>query len=324
MPRNPKIALNRTVLFVSSSVEEGLMFPPNPLIKLLLLKSLAQAQALHPVRISHFLFEATHVHLILSVDNPDDVKGFMERFKTESAHAVNRLLGRKKRTVWCDGYDSPTVLDLEKAIEQIVYLYENPAKDGLVDSIRHYPALSSWHHFKKGKTVFPTHLISRDSIRKLDTASLNLNAYRQEVKRLTVSAKAITFRIFPDAWLETLGVNCPRERKRCNEEIESKVAAQEAHYREERKRSGVAPIGAGRLQLARIGRSYQPEREGKKMICLGSSKEIRAPFIEFAKELFQSAKEVMAMWKQGDVTVPYPLGLYPPAFPKLAEPLVFE
>jgi hypothetical protein len=46
----------------------------------------------------------------------------MERFKTESAHAVNNLLGREKRTVWCKSYDEPVILDKAMAIDKLTRL----------------------------------------------------------------------------------------------------------------------------------------------------------------------------------------------------------
>jgi hypothetical protein len=42
------------------------------------------------------------VHLLLVVKNPDDVGGFIRYFKTESAHMIKRVLGRAKRTIWCE------------------------------------------------------------------------------------------------------------------------------------------------------------------------------------------------------------------------------
>ncbi len=101
-----------SVLFVTVAVEEGLLLLSNPLCLAIIRSCLAAAQKLYPVRICHLLVEATHVRLIVVVRNPDDVPAFLGHFKTESAHALNTNLGRRKRTVWCAGYDSPTVLTI--------------------------------------------------------------------------------------------------------------------------------------------------------------------------------------------------------------------
>jgi REP element-mobilizing transposase RayT len=300
------------------------MFPPNPLIKLLLEKSLAQAQALHPVCICHLTFETTHVHMLLVVDNPDDVKGFMERFKTESSHAINRLLGREKHTIWCEGYDSPTVLDVPKVLDTIAYIYENPAKDGLVDSINHYPGVCSWKHFRAGKTSFPTCFVPRDAIRALPNRLLSLYEYRREARLLTHGRKAVTFKISPDAWMKVFEITDPQERRKLNESIIQEVAQREAVHRQLRTAAGKQVIGAARLQEQPIGRAFTPEREGQKMICLASDKELRIPFIQAVKDLIEEGKEVLAEWRRGNFTIPYPLGLYPPSLPKRAEVLALQ
>lgn len=43
--------------------------------------------------------------------------------------------------------------------------------------------------------------------------------------------------------------------------------------------------------------------------------------IRFFRALMQKARAVRERWKLGDVTVPYPPGLYPPSMPKLANVL---
>ena len=75
------------------------MLPANYLTEFIVMAALLRAQKHHPVVISHFLVSGTHIHMIVRVDNPEDIPGFMERFKTESAHYINRSLGRKKRTI---------------------------------------------------------------------------------------------------------------------------------------------------------------------------------------------------------------------------------
>jgi len=54
------------------------------------------------------------------------------------------------------------------------------------------------------------------------------------------------------------------------------------------------------------------------MICLRSDKEDRISFISFTKILVQWGREVFEEWKKGNTALKYPLGLYPPSMPKLA------
>ena len=153
MSKRMKYHPHGSVLFCTFSLEEGLLLLSNPLCQAIIKSCLARAQALCPVKICHIVTEATHVHLILVVDNPDDVYGFIRNFKVETAHMFNRLLGRDKRTVWCEGYDSPIVLTPVRALAAIAYMYSNPAKDNLERSIDEYPGFSSWQMFLKGDLV---------------------------------------------------------------------------------------------------------------------------------------------------------------------------
>ena len=144
MARLRKAIFNGGVYFITTSTENGIMLPANPLVKMLLLSALKRAFDLHPLKISHLIINGTHLHFLLRCYNPEDIPAFMERFKTESSHYLNKLLGRRKRTIWCDSYDCSRILTPSRAIKKIVYLYTNPVKDQLISSITQYPGLSSW------------------------------------------------------------------------------------------------------------------------------------------------------------------------------------
>lgn len=317
--RTPKLVQKGSVQFVTATVEQDLIFPANPLIELILRKCLARALELYDLIICHILFETTHFHMLVVIEDPEALKDFMRHFKAESAHAINRLLGRRKRTIWCEGYDNPTVLDLEKAIEMIAYLYGNPAKDGLVDRIEQYPGLSSWRSFQRGECTFEALQIARDDIRKLPNRALSYREYRNEARLLSRGRKKGSFTVSPDAWIEAFGVTDPQERQAVNQRIVLQVRELEALAREERLRSGLSVIGASRLLNTPIGREFLPQRTGRKSICLSSCSIARIAFIKFAKRLFAEGREIFRRWKLGDLHLLYPIGLYPPSHPRRAE-----
>lgn len=318
--RTPKLVRKGSVQFVTTTVEQDLLFPANPLVELILLKCLAQALKLYGLVISHLLFEATHLHMLVTIDNPEHLKDFMRHFKAESAHAINRLLGRKKRTVWCEGYDSPTILDIDKAIEMISYLYCNPAKDNLVDLIDQYPGLSSWRHFVKGERTFRTVYLAREDFRSLpQDRALSYREYQNEARLLSRGRKKNSFTIATDAWMAEFGVTDPVERKAINERIVRRVREREQEAREQRISAGGTVAGAWRLMNMQIGERFLPQRSGRKTICLASSKTARVAFIEGAKRLFELGREIYERWKAGEWHIPYPIGLYPPPYPRRAE-----
>jgi REP element-mobilizing transposase RayT len=321
MPR--KIHIHGTVLFVTFSLETGLFLLANPLLKTIIGSALARAQELHPLTICHFLFEATHVHMIVVVENPDDVKGFLERFKTESAHAINRLLGRRNRTVWCDGYDSPVLLTAQDVIREIVYTYTNPAKDNLEDSIRKYPGLSSWEMFTKGRPEQQYPWVHRSDVPCIKGKIISPQMASALARHLSGrAAERHSFRIEPNAWMNCFGIRTKEDQEEVNADIVRRIQQREKRFRNKRKKNRKTVIGRERLLREQLKPNHEPKRkEGRRMWCICADKELRKIFISTMKELIEQAVEVYQRWKKGDYTVPFPLGLYPPSMPKVAEPL---
>ncbi len=320
MPRPRKFICNKAVLFVTTSLEEGLLLPPNPLINLILESTLARAQALHPVKVCHHLFEPNHGHLILAVDNPDDVPGFMERFKTESAHAINKLLGRTKRTIWCEGYDSPSLLTPSSVVSKIVYIYSNPSKDGLESSIDKYPGLSSWDAFlDKNLRITITPRIRRPMIPCLVTnPEINFERKVQRLKKIAKSKH--TFEVSTDAWMNCFHITDESERKAYNDEIKEKVKLAEDDNNTERRLKGLAVIGKNKLISAAMDLNYRSKKRGRRMLCISDDPKLRRNSIDDIRAREEEARVVLKKWKVGDFTHPFPLGLFPPGMPKVCEP----
>ncbi|MCB0309673.1 MAG: transposase [Bdellovibrionales bacterium] len=320
MSRLPKVLLNGHVVFLSFSVEEGFPFPPNDLMNTILESALARAQHLYPVKVSHHLFETTHAHMILVVENPNHIKHFVRAVKTESAHAVNRLLGRKKRTIWCEGYDSPTVLTVEDMIEKIAYIYTNPSKDGLEDSIERFPGLSSWKAFLRGERIRTCPRIRRNEYAPLKSTRLTIEESKELAKNYRDSSKSShDFHLDFDLWMSAFDIHDPEEKQRINQRIVERVKELEGEYRKERKEKGLRVKGAKNLMLTPLDTPYVPKRTGRKMWCICRDIELRKAFISAVKALVQKGKEVYERWHAGDFSVPYPLGLFPPSMPKLGE-----
>jgi REP element-mobilizing transposase RayT len=310
---------NDSVLFVTFSVEEGLLLLSNPLCLAIIRSCLAAAQKLYPVRICHLLVEATHVHLIVVVHNPEDVQAFLRHFKTESAHALNSLLGRNKRTVWCAGYDSPIVLTMTKTIAVIGYIYSNPAKDNLVGSIEEYPGFSTWKMFQKGELTKLWKRIRRPQYRALTPDSHTLTGYTREAERLLKESQDVEpFVLEPNAWLEAFGVKEPEQQEKINSRVIRLVRYLELRAERKRQRQRKRVIGRERLIHEKLDLTYRPDRKGRKTWCLSDDRTARIEYIRFFKKLKQEARRVLALWRMGDTSAKYPPGLYPPSMPKLA------
>jgi REP element-mobilizing transposase RayT len=100
MPRNRKLLIHGKVYEICFRTEEGLPFAPTPYIKAIWESILARAQSLYRVRIVAGILMSNHPHLLIRVEDPEDVPKFVAYVKKETAHALNRLLGVEQHTVW--------------------------------------------------------------------------------------------------------------------------------------------------------------------------------------------------------------------------------
>ena len=323
MARPIKYHPHGSVLFVTTTVEEGLYLLANPLSRLIILSCLARAQTLYNVTVCHAIVEGSHLHLIVVVEDPDDLCKFLGYFKGETAHRFNRLLGRTKRTIWCEGYDSPVVLTPKRALIAIAYLYANPAKDNLEDSIDQYPAFSTWKMFKKQKHQFHSKWFFRDSYRALPLDAHNIRGYTKVTESLiSQDTEQHTFEINPNGWMEAFGVTSPEEQEKVNSILTERVRLLEARARKLRAVTGKRVMGRAKLIAQPIDTLYRPKnRRGRRMWCLSEVRAKRVEFINFLKKLRKEGRRVLELWRLRDYSVPYPLGLYPPSMPKVAEPL---
>ena len=268
------------------------------------------------------IVEATHIHLVLVVINPDHVEAFFRHFKTESAQMINGLLGRNKRTLWCEGYDSPIVLTPTRALIAIAYLYSNPAKDNLETSIDRYPGFSSWKMFQSGDLTRQWKRLRRPQFIPITRDANNLRGYTKLAKEiLDASEEVQTFTLEPNAWMEAFGYHSPAQQEKLNEQLIARIRLLEERAEKKRGHEKRRVFGRNRLITQVFDMTYRPKRAGRRMWCLSEKRSIRVEFIRFFKALMQRARAVREMWKLGDVTVPYPPGLYPPSMPKVANSL---
>lgn len=285
MPSLKRCIIHNSLVEVCFRTEEGLPFVATAYMKLIMRSIMASAQTLYPTTVCHFVLMANHMHLLLVVKNPEDFVSFIGYIKRESAHAVNHLLGRQKHTVWCERYDDPKILDPDKAVQRIVYLYTNPQKANLVETIDEYPNLSTWQAFLSGGEELTVGRIARSSIPELYSANLTPKQQRQLVAALEDSAgEEQTLIIEPDAWMQCFSELRNANPEEVNEKILAAIRQEEELLQKHRAQNGLPVLGATALQHANMRKVYTPQKRGKRMICLSSVIEYRKRFIEFYKD----------------------------------------
>jgi len=258
-----------------------------------------------------------HVHLVVLVEDPGDVKSFVERFKCETAHAVNRLMGRRQVTVWCEGYDSPAILTIEDLIEKLAYVYANPVRAHRTESIDDYLGVSSWGMFSSRQLTKQVTRIRRPHLKPLPRTPLSLTQQQQLADAVEqASSETLGFSLVPDAWTKAFPNSLtPQE---VNQRVIKRIREIEAEFSLIREAKGIRLPSRQAIINQPIDLPYSPTTFGRRMWCICWDVSLRVSFIALIKSLRAQASEVRKRWREGNRHAPFSPGLFPPCQPPLA------
>jgi len=306
------------VHLISSRMQEGLPMVPTSVMNGIIWGILARGKSLYDVKICHFIFLANHFHMVIVVSDPEAASAFVGYVKSEISHAVNRMLGRRKRTIWDEGYDSPVILDAEKVKQVIAYIYLNPARAHLEESIQRYPGVSSWEMYSGGSHKKTCRSYRRTQIPVLGTPDLSIREQRRLLENMEKKpVREHEFVLEPDAWLDCFGETEGESGEKIKEEILQEIDAEEKALSQERKEEGRRVIGATSLRRQSMEKEYVPTTFSPRMLCLSTCKELRKAYLEYYASLCQKAREVYERWKLGDLVARMPAGVFAPRVPLL-------
>lgn len=308
MSSNNKVTIRNTVSFISTRTEENLPFVTCLLMNVILWAIMARARKLFDVTVCHFIFMANHLHLLVVTNNPEHTKEFIGYIKRESAHLINRLLGRKKKTIWCEGYDDPKVLCPKDVIRYIVYIYLNPVKAKLVPSIDQYPGISSWKMFITNTRTKVMKWYGRSNLVPISSTTPDIREQREYLSNLFKEAKSTSkFKLEPWAW-----IRCFPELKSADIGRIKKTILDCINKGQQELRQTGEFLGAEKLQQQSIDKSYRPTKHSKRMICICSDLELRKAFISWYKSQRDRARELIRNLKQGFTIPDFPSGFFAP------------
>ena len=314
MPNPAKIFIHNTVVLVTTRTEEGLPLVPTRVLNTIIDSVLGSAKRLFPVRLIAYSFQLNHFHLVIYIDDPENVSKFVGYVKQEIAHRLNRLLGRRKRTVWADGYDSPTILSHETAFEKIAYTVCNPVKDHVAKNLNESPFVSSWRALRDRRFTLKTKYIPRSEVPRLSEPDRPWRDDKALMKHINaIETKEFEFNIDPYSWKQAF----PELANLADEEIHSMIMRAiklelEAVEQDRKENSRSVNSTAESLRRLSMLRRYEPKKFGRRMLCLACSRVSRMAFIRLVKELIKKARKVRVAWLSGDFSSSYPPGLFPP------------
>lgn len=290
---------------------------------------LARVQRDNKLTLCHYLWMGNHAHLLFVMRDAEQCSNFLSELQKQVTEVLKRLLGISHLALWEGSPSVMVILDLEKAKERISYFYCNPARAGLVESIEDYPGISSWRAFNEAVATECDTCVSREvpwiqprAIAPIPGRTLSEKQDNFITAKLIKAARRRHYlRLYPNAFMRAFKIQSPQEVQAINQSILFDIRRHEVGYVREREAQGRRTLGKARLRTTPILAPHRPSPRSRRVYVLSSLPELRTGFILKIKWLNGRCRELYALLKAGH-TVAWPLGVFPPRCPPLANALL--
>lgn len=331
----PRLFISGEMYSITFRTLEGLPFIATLYMDILIRGILARAQRDFKIILSHFLWMGNHPHIEAVFKDPEMAKQFYSEVQKKLTDSLKALLGLPHLRLWEGRPVVARVLDLDAAIERIAYLYANPSRAHLVDSIHSYPGCSSWSSFLlatasssiaalgvDASVVSNEFWVPTSKVPLLPSRSLSTNQdvfFTQKLKSLALSHN---LELLPNAWMKCFGITSPEEVAQVNQRIFKRIEALEQAHRETRAREQKSVIGERRLREQPIFSPHVPKDRAtrRRVYVISTVKELRIEYIERVKELCKLVRGYYQDLLKGIHRV-WPPGMFKPPLRPLASAL---
>lgn len=308
MPRQRRIIFEQKLYEIVPRAREGLPLPPTETTNQLITGILARVQRDDKVTLCNFVDMNNHTHQLVIPNDPERLSRFYMEYQKKVTDTVRKLTKLSRLQLWEKGPSVPLIAELEDAIKQMIYIFLNPAKAGLVSSIDEYPGLSTWQYFKACEASVDAEV----SIEAYWTPVSNLEALQSNNKLSPTNDRAMAQRlrankktqkynlvIKPLAWLRCYGITEPKEIEAIRQRIIKAVYDGEAELSNERIAKNLPIMGAERLKRQGYLRSHTPKKKGRRIFVICGNNELRPAIIELFKEISHQCNECYLLLKAG-------------------------
>jgi hypothetical protein len=302
---------------------KGLPFVATSYMKQIIEGILARVQRDHKVTLIDHLFMGNHPHILIEAGDRDQCKRFYGEVQKQLTEAIKRLTGRSHLNLWRRNSTSVVLYgDLAAVQKRIAYLYANPARANLVDSIEQYPGLSSFGAFEQAPLTLDAKVTKRcpwvqaPMIPRLPTLSVTPRQDRALTESMRIKATEhhdLTYH--PHKWMRRFGITTPEGIAEVKAGILRILREFEEEARQRRAREGWKVMGAARLQRQALDIvNYKPS-PSQRIFIYAVDPQTRIRMIEEYRLFCERCAECYEAWKRGDASVRWPPGAYPPAPP---------
>ena len=304
----------------------GLPFVCTNYMKTLLRSVAARVQRDHKVTLCHLLWMGNHPHIIVIAKDKKACTSFYGELQKQLTESVKRLCGFPYLSLWKNNATSVIPYhDVETVCYRIGYLYANPARANLVDTVADYPGFSSWKEFLSDlsslNAVYELECpwVQQPFIEKLSGLAVSRAEDLRMCQEWKERASEVNFlRIQPNAWMKCFGVSEAQEVESINNKIIQYHTGLEQEAREKRQRK---VMGRKALIAQPLNLTYRSKKPSRRIFVYSLDPEFRKYLIKKYREFCDACTRCYERWKLGDLSVKWPDGALLPPVPHIVNDL---
>lgn len=282
------------------TVQGRFLLKPTSELRYLAIGVLARAQRFYSVELHAVVFLSNHYHLLLTVENAQQLARFMNYVNSNLAREAGRLHGWREK-FWGRRYQSIVISAEESAqTDRLRYLLSHGCKEGLVDRPQDWPGLNSVEALLEGK---PLEGLWIDRTREYGARNR-----REKFEQFEYATKE-TIRLEPLPCLRHLSDEGYRD------EVGELIRQIESETKSRHAGNGSRPLGVKAI-LAQ--HSHDRPRKLKKSgapLFHAVSRAVRRELVEAYRWFVGSYREAAEKLSEGDLVVRFPKGSFPPRLP---------
>ncbi len=324
MPRRRRRIISKKCYEIGIRARAGLPLVAYDTIKLLLSSAIARTQRDDKVLLCHDIWNGSHAHIIVVALDSQKCTQFYGEIQKRITDALKRFLGLEYLDLWEGSAMVAEIADLNEAVERMVYIYTNPAKDCLVETIEEFPGLSSWNEFKR--SLDKPDAVTEEDFPWIRLASIpqlpNPRLSKQEDQMLSKKLREDNKKLHPlkrhiNAWMRCFGITEADEVKETNERILRRIQETEEAFKQIRAEEGTNVMGIAYLESQPILKPHKPKPKERNIFVLCSIAELRISIIEDSDAYDEQCNECLSRWRNGEFHIEWPPGAFKPPLPPL-------
>jgi REP element-mobilizing transposase RayT len=283
------------------TVQSRFLLTPSAELNEIILGVLGRAQRLYPVEVCGYVFLSTHYHLLLVVEDAQQLADFVGYFNSNLAREVARRTGWTDK-IWARRYQAiPVSEELNAQVARMAYILTHGAKEGLVESPAQWPGVHCVRPLLAGESAVEGLWFDRT---REHCARMRGESF--ERRKFTQTEKVELSRL--PCWK-----NLTSEAYR--EQIAGLVRVIEQQAREQREATGLVPLGVKAILAQKpFDRPKKPKKSPAPLFH-AFTKATRKALWEAYGWFVAAFQEAAEKLRAGKRDARFPTGSFPPRLP---------